>query len=230
MLVLNRNSQTSRSFSAGSFIAVACVHIAIIISMGGYPSKKVSKSETLMLIESFLIEVQDPTPPSSLSSNPSISTHTSTSISTSTSTSTSTPTSTSAEAISAPIASVEQQPTTSTPRKTNVTTKSSNTNNQGNKSQDALTLPITHAEHLHNPPPPYPKLSRRRGEQGKVVIAVEIDIEGRGSQAVIHQSSGHHRLDRAALETVLKWRFIPGKKGHERQKMWVNIPINFVLE
>jgi protein TonB len=224
MLVLKRNSQTSHCFSAGSFFAVACAHIAILLSMGVYPSKKVSKSETLMLIESFLIEVQDPTPPSSQNSNQSISTLTSTSISTSTSASAS------AEAISGPIASVEQQPTTSTPRKTNIITKSSSTNSQGTKSQDALTLPITHAEHLHNPPPPYPKLSRRRGEQGKVVIAVEIDIEGRGSQAVIHQSSGHHRLDRAALETVLKWRFIPGKKGHLHQKMWGNIPINFVLE
>ncbi len=220
MLVLNRNRQTSRSFSAGSFIAVTCVHIAIIISMGGYPSKKGSKSETVMLLESFLIEVQDPTPTSSQNSNQTISALTSTSTSTSTS----------AEAISAPIASIEQQPTTSTSRKTNVITKSSSTNSLGTKNQDALTLPITHAEHLHNPPPPYPKLSRRRGEQGKVVLAVEIDIEGRSSQAVIHQSSGHHRLDRAALETVLKWRFIPGKKGHQHQKMWVNIPINFVLE
>lgn len=173
-----------------------------------------------MLLESFLIEVQDPTPTSSQNSNQTISALTSTSTSTSTS----------AEAISAPIASIEQQPTTSTSRKTNVITKSSSTNSLGTKNQDALTLPITHAEHLHNPPPPYPKLSRRRGEQGKVVLAVEIDIEGRSSQAVIHQSSGHHRLDRAALETVLKWRFIPGKKGHQHQKMWVNIPINFVLE
>ncbi len=223
MQVLNRNRQTSRSMSAGSFIAVACAHIAIIISMGGYPSKKVSISETVMLLESFLIEVQDATPTSSQYSNQTISTLTSTSISTS------------PEAISAPIASVDQQPTTSTSRKTNVISKNFNTNNpntnsQGNKSQDALTLPIIDAKHLHNPPPPYPKQSRRRGEQGKVVIAVEIDIEGRGSQAVIHQSSGHHRLDRAALETVLKWRFVPGKKGHQQQKMWVNIPINFVLE
>jgi protein TonB len=172
-----------------------------------------------MLIESFLIEVQDPTPTSSQHSNQPISTQTSTS----------------PEAISAPIASVDQQPTTSTSRKTNVISKnvnttSPNTNSQGNKSQDALTLPIIDAKHLHNPPPPYPKQSRRRGEQGKVVIAAEIDIEGRSSQAVIHQSSGYHRLDRAALETVLKWRFVPGKKGHQHQKMWVNIPINFVLK
>jgi TonB family protein len=211
--------------SAGSFIAVACIHIAIIISMGGYPSKKVSKSETVILLEAFLIEVQDATSTSSQHSNQTISTLTSTSISTSTSD----------DAISAHIPSVEQQPTASTPRKTNVisqnvNTKSPNINSQGNKSQDVLTLPITDAKHLHNPPPPYPKQSRRRGEQGKVVIAAEIDIEGRSSKAVIHQSSGYHRLDRAALETVLKWRFIPGKKGHQHQKMWVNIPINFVLE
>ncbi len=223
MHVLNRNRQTSRSMSTGSFIAVACAHIAIIISMGGCPSKKVSQSETAMLFESFLIEVQDATPTSSQHSNQTISTLTSTS------------TSTSDDAISAHTPSVEQRPTASTPRKTNVisqnvNTKSPNTNSQGNKSQDALTLPITNAMHLHNPPPPYPKQSRRRGEQGKVVIAAEIDIEGRSSQAVIHQSSGYHRLDRVALETVLKWRFIPGKKGHQHQKMWVNIPINFVLE
>jgi TonB family protein len=223
MQVLNRNRQTSRGMSAGIFITVACVHIAIIISMGGCPSKKVSQSETVMMLESFLIEVQDATPTSSQHSNQTISTQTSTS------------TSTSDEAISAHIPSDEQQPTTSTSRETNVITnnvitKSSNTNSQGNKSHDALTLPINDAMHLHNPPPPYPKQSRRRGEQGKVVIAAEIDIEGRSSHAVIHQSSGYHRLDRAALETVLKWRFIPGKKGHQHQKMWVNIPINFVLE
>lgn len=223
MLNLYRGRPTSRSFSAESFIAVACIHLAIIISMGGYPSKKVSKSETVILLEAFLIEVQEPTHTSSQHSNQTISTLTSTS------------TSTSDEAISAHIPSDEQQPTTSTSRKTNVITnsvitKSPSTNSQGNKSQDALTLPITDAKHLHNPPPPYPKQSRRRGEQGKVVIAAEIDIEGRSSQAVIHQSSGYHRLDRAALETVLKWRFIPGKKGHQHQKMWVNIPINFVLE
>lgn len=92
------------------------------------------------------------------------------------------------------------------------------------------TPPITHASYLNNPTPPYPRKSRRLGEQGKVVLAVEISTQGDAAQAIITTSSGHPRLDQAALETVLKWRFIPGKKAGVPQKMWVNIPINFVLE
>jgi TonB family protein len=222
MYVLNRNRQSSRIFILGIFIAVASIHIAILTSMDGYLSNKGTKSETARLLESFLIEAYEPAAISSLNSSQTTATSISISISKSIATQ--------VEALSTPLASVGQQNDFPTLPSDKQNTNIPSTNNQTNKSQDALTLPITHAKHLHNPPPPYPKQSRRRGEQGKVVIAVEIDIEGTSSQAVVHQSSGSHRLDRAALETVLKWRFIPGKKGTENQKMWVNIPINFVLE
>lgn len=92
------------------------------------------------------------------------------------------------------------------------------------------TPPITHASYLNNPAPPYPRTSRRLGEQGKVVLAVEISTQGDAAQAIVITSSGYPRLDQAALETVLKWRFVPGKKAGVPQKMWVNIPINFVIE
>lgn len=220
MYVLNRNRRSSRIFILGIFITVASIHIAILTSMDGYLSNKGTKSETVRLLESFLIEAYEPAPISSL--NSSQTTATSTSISKSIATQ--------VEAQSTPLVSVSQQNDSPTLRSNKSSTNIPSTNKQTNKSQDALTLPITHAKHLHNPPPPYPKQSRRRGEQGKVVIAVEIDIGGKSSQAVVHQSSGYHRLDRAALETVLKWRFVPGKKGTKSQKMWVNIPINFVLE
>lgn len=101
---------------------------------------------------------------------------------------------------------------------------------QPSDSPQKIIPPVTHANFLNNPPPPYPKHSRRLGEQGRVVLAVEIDTNGEASQAMIIMSSGFPRLDRAALETVLKWRFIAGKKDGLHQKMWVNIPINFVLE
>lgn len=93
-----------------------------------------------------------------------------------------------------------------------------------------ITLPITHAKYLNNPHPPYPRQSRRMGEEGKVFIAVQIDVDGTAAQALVKQSSGHARLDQTALETVLKWKFVPGKKAGVPQKMWVNIPINFILE
>lgn len=91
-------------------------------------------------------------------------------------------------------------------------------------------MPVTHAAYLNNPHPAYPRQSKRLGEQGSVLLLVEIDVDGSASQVKIQQSSGHARLDRAALETVIKWRFIAGKKAGVPQKMWVNIPINFVLK
>lgn len=91
-------------------------------------------------------------------------------------------------------------------------------------------LPSSHAHYLTNPQPPYPKKSRRLGEQGKVVLAVEVDHDGRVSQIQLSLSSGYPRLDHSALEAVRSWRFTPGKKAGTAQKMWVHIPINFVLE
>ena len=93
-----------------------------------------------------------------------------------------------------------------------------------------ITLPTAHANFLSNPPPPYPRQSRRLGEQGKVVLTAEIATNGKALQALVNISSGYPRLDRAALESVLNWRFIPGNKAGVPQQMWVNIPINFVLE
>lgn len=90
--------------------------------------------------------------------------------------------------------------------------------------------PSSHAHYSTNPQPPYPKKSRRLGEQGKVVLAVEVDHEGRVSQIQLSLSSGYPRLDHSALEAVRSWQFIPGKKAGTSQKMWVTIPINFVLE
>jgi protein TonB len=46
----------------------------------------------------------------------------------------------------------------------------------------------------------------------------------------VQQSSGYERLDRTAVETVLRWRYVPGKRAGVPEAMWFNIPINFVLE
>jgi len=93
-----------------------------------------------------------------------------------------------------------------------------------------VTPPTTRAAYLNNPHPPYPRTSRQLREEGQVLLAVEIDVDGHASQAVIKRSSGFDRLDQAALQTVLKWRFVPGKQAGIAKRMWVNIPINFVLE
>lgn len=94
----------------------------------------------------------------------------------------------------------------------------------------AVQLPSSSADYLQNPKPAYPPISKRLGEQGKVVVRVLIGTDGTAQQAEIRQSSGYERLDQAALATVLKWRYVPGKRGGVPEAMWFNVPINFVLE
>lgn len=93
-----------------------------------------------------------------------------------------------------------------------------------------VELPSSDADYLQNPKPPYPPLSKRLGEQGKVVVRVLIGADGTAQKAEIKQSSGFDRLDQSALGTVLRWRYVPGKRAGVPEAMWFNVPINFVLE
>jgi periplasmic protein TonB len=93
-----------------------------------------------------------------------------------------------------------------------------------------VELPVSDADYLQNPKPPYPPISKRLGEQGKVVVRVFIGADGSAQKGEIRQSSGFERLDQTALSTALKWRYVPGKRGGVPEPMWVNVPINFVLE
>ncbi len=93
-----------------------------------------------------------------------------------------------------------------------------------------VDLPSSNADYLQNPKPPYPPISKRLGEQGKVIVRVLIGADGLPQKAELKQSSGFDRLDHVAMETVMKWRYVPGKRGGVAEAMWFNVPINFVLE
>jgi len=73
-------------------------------------------------------------------------------------------------------------------------------------------------------------MSKRLGEQGKVVVRVLIAVDGTAQKAELKQSSGFDRLDQAGLSTVLRWRYVPGKRTGVPEAMWFNVPISFVLE
>jgi len=90
--------------------------------------------------------------------------------------------------------------------------------------------PYSSADYLNNPKPAYPALSRRLGEQGRVELRVYIAADGTPQRADVVKSSGFDRLDQAAVTTVLKWRFVPGKRGGVAEPAWANVPIDFVLE
>ena len=93
-----------------------------------------------------------------------------------------------------------------------------------------VELPSSSADYLQNPKPAYPPTSKRMGEQGKVIVRVLIGADGSAQDAQLKTSSGYERLDNAALETVRKWRYVPGKRGGVPETMWFDVPIHFVLE
>jgi len=93
----------------------------------------------------------------------------------------------------------------------------------------AITQARFDADYLQNPPPAYPPLSRRIGEEGKVVLRVFVEPSGRPSQIEIKTSSGSLRLDQAAQEAVWRWKFVSARRGDEVIGAWVLVPIVFNL-
>jgi periplasmic protein TonB len=93
-----------------------------------------------------------------------------------------------------------------------------------------LELPSSDADYLRNPAPVYPPISKRLGEQGKVLVRVLIGADGAPQKAELKRSSGFERLDRSALEYVMKCRYVPGKVAGVPQAMWHEAPVNFILE
>jgi protein TonB len=93
-----------------------------------------------------------------------------------------------------------------------------------------MTLPNLSASYLNNPPPVYPPISKRMGEQGRVVMRVLIDEQGLPQKAELMAGSGYSRLDQAAEKAVMSWRYVPGQRGGRPQAMWFNVPISFELK
>jgi protein TonB len=61
--------------------------------------------------------------------------------------------------------------------------------------------------------PTYPPQSRRMREEGTVDVRIEININGNVADAQVTRSSGHPRLDAAALESVRQWHCEPARRG-----------------
>ncbi len=93
-----------------------------------------------------------------------------------------------------------------------------------------ITQPRFDAAYLDNPKPPYPPLSRRMGEQGRVVLRVQVRADGSAASVEIATSSGSPRLDESARITVLRWKFVPARRGAEAVPATVRVPVVFTLK
>jgi len=93
-----------------------------------------------------------------------------------------------------------------------------------------VQAPRFDAAYLRNPPPAYPRASRRLGEEGRVVLRVRVERDGSPSRLEVQASSGSTRLDDAAFDAVRHWRFVAARRGDDNVAAWVLVPIEFHLD
>jgi protein TonB len=79
------------------------------------------------------------------------------------------------------------------------------------------------------PAPRYPAESRLHRESGVVVLRVALDASGQVTQASVHSSSGHRRLDEAAMSAVRNWRCLPATRDGQAVGAVALQPFNFSL-
>jgi len=96
----------------------------------------------------------------------------------------------------------------------------------GNNYPDNVNPP----ELLEFQPPVYPKNLRERDIEGKVIVKLLIDKEGKVQEIQIFESSGYKMFDQIAIKAVRQWRFKPARKGNQQRVSWVLIPINFQIK
>jgi protein TonB len=85
------------------------------------------------------------------------------------------------------------------------------------------------ADYLRNPPPVYPSISRRLGEEGRVLLLVTVSAHGSAARIELKESSGFGRLDAAAQDAVKRWRFVPAQIGDRAIEAEVIVPLVFSL-
>jgi TonB family protein len=90
-------------------------------------------------------------------------------------------------------------------------------------------IALMQARYRETPRPDYPESARRDGREGRVLLRVLVDDQGRSKQVEINSSSGSDALDRAAAEAIKRWRFHPARYGDKPVETWLRIPIEFRL-
>ncbi|MGB0467370.1 MAG: energy transducer TonB [Pontibacterium sp.] len=79
-------------------------------------------------------------------------------------------------------------------------------------------------------PPVYPRIARKRGQQGTVWLRAYVKASGEVGQVSVSESSGFRLLDKAALKAVRQWRFTPAQQDGHAQAAYVKIPVTFLLD
>ena len=77
--------------------------------------------------------------------------------------------------------------------------------------------------------PEYPAQMRRRNIEGRVILSLKIDQDGKTSEFEIHDSSGYEAFDQAALSAVKDWEFSAARLDDKFVSVKITLPIRFEL-
>ena len=77
--------------------------------------------------------------------------------------------------------------------------------------------------------PIYPRIAKKSGWEGTVLVRVTVETNGRASKVVVSRSSGRKVLDDAAVKAVKRWAFRPARDGNIPIRSEVVIPLKFSL-
>jgi len=89
--------------------------------------------------------------------------------------------------------------------------------------------PRVDAYQHNNPPPKYPRLSKRLREEGTVLVQLLINKNGTVNEVEIKVSSGYPRLDKAAMKAVKQWRYTPASQGNKTIAYRYEQPVHFSM-
>ena len=89
---------------------------------------------------------------------------------------------------------------------------------------------VYNAQYRYQVPPQYPRRALELGQEGLVMMHVEVMQNGRPGELKIVHSSGYRLLDIAALSAVKKWEFEPMSTSGAAVASWVRVPVNFTIE
>jgi protein TonB len=81
-----------------------------------------------------------------------------------------------------------------------------------------------------NMPPAYPPDALGRGEQGRVLLSIQVAPSGRASAVLVVSSSGYAILDDAARDAVLGWRFLPADLRGKPVWSTLLLPVRFQID
>lgn len=85
------------------------------------------------------------------------------------------------------------------------------------------------AQMVAGKPPRYPVESRRKHEQGTVVLSLIVGLDGAVESISVAQSSGSARLDTAARDAVKGWRWRPILRSGQPVRVKGVVEIPFIL-